>query len=214
MKCSTEAANLMHKYLDDEISKDQENLLKQHLHDCESCQRHFHELKRTITLVQSTSHLSLPNNFTEKVMANLPKEKKSVGYKRWLKAHPMLAAAAIFFLMMLGSVSTIWNQHDQLTVSKQDGIIIHDNTVIVPEGKIIEGDLVVKNGNLKIEGQVKGNVILINGGFTDGSNFLASAGQVTGEIEEVNQIFDWIWYHIKKTTKSIFTLGNQVSFNK
>ncbi|MYL34953.1 anti-sigma factor [Pontibacillus yanchengensis] len=204
MKCSTEAVALMHKYLDDELTKDEEKTLRNHLHKCEECQRHFHELKRTIAMVQSTNQVQAPQGFSENVMKNLPSEKKSYSYKRWFKAHPMITAAAIFFILMFGSVFSMWNQDQHLSVSKQKDIIIQDNTVIVPEGKIVEGDLVVKNGNLRIDGKVNGDVVLING-----DNLKASAGEVTGELSQVNQVFDWIWYKMKTTVKDVFSMNEE-----
>ena len=50
----------MHEYLDEELSQEDEKELKAHLKDCEACRTHFHELKRTIAFVQSTSHISAP----------------------------------------------------------------------------------------------------------------------------------------------------------
>jgi anti-sigma factor RsiW len=209
MSCSNKFVELMHKYLDSEMTSAEEKILKEHLVTCEDCQNHFHELKRTVTLLQSTSHIQAPVNFAEKVMTNLPKEKKSVGYKRWFKAHPIVTAAAVFFLFMLSSIMSVWSQDDQLkvTVSNQENLIIQDNTVIVPEGKVIKGDLVVENGNLKIEGKVEGNVLLING-----ENLLASAGEVTGKIDEVNQIFEWVWYHMKKTAKDLVSFTHSLTY--
>jgi anti-sigma factor RsiW len=200
MGCSKEIVEWMHDYLDHDITKDKELQLKEHLNTCKDCQQHFHELKRTVTLLQSTSHIEAPADFTEKVMASLPKEKRTVGYKRWLKAHPILTAAAIFFLFMFSSIVTTWNNDEQLSVSKMEGLIIEGDTVIVPEGQVIKGDLVVENGNIKIEGKVDGDIILING-----KTLLASAGSVTGEIDEINQVFEWVWYNIKSFIGKFFT---------
>ena len=51
-------------------------------------QKHLHEMEKSIALVQSTSHLTAPANFTANVLANLPKEKRTASINRWLKAHP------------------------------------------------------------------------------------------------------------------------------
>lgn len=201
MNCSESIIEYMHDYLDEEISPENEKKLREHLQECQQCQSHFQELKRTIALVQSTSHIQAPVNFTANVMARLPKEKKQVGVKRWFRQHPMFTAASLFLVLMVGSFITGWNEDHEFSVSKDPNLVIENNTVIVPEGKTVQGDIVVKNGTLKIEGQVKGNVTVING-----EKYLASAGQVTGEIEEVNQLFDWIWYHMKKTSKDIVNL--------
>ncbi|RSK44978.1 anti-sigma factor family protein [Bacillus canaveralius] len=197
MKCPEEIIEYMHEYLDDEISAEHQQELRKHLHDCIDCQTHFHELKKAIALVQSTSHIQAPLNFTADVMGRLPKENRKVGIQRWFRHHPLLTAASLFLGLMMGGVVSAWNEEDQqFSVSKQPNLIVESDTVIVPKGEVVEGDVTVKNGNVKIEGEVKGDVTVING-----ENYLASAGHVSGEIKEVNEMFDWIWYHIKKTAK-------------
>lgn len=193
----------MHEYLDEEISAENERELREHLQACKDCQTHFHELRKTIALVQSTSHIQAPDNFTANVMAKLPKEKRKVGFQRWVKQHPLFTAASLFIVLMAGSLFSTWDQKHEFSVSKQPNLLVQNDTVIVPKGEVVKGDVVVKNGKLKIEGQVEGNVTVINGEVIDGKKYLASAGQVTGEIEEVNAIFDWMWYHIKKTAKEV-----------
>lgn len=194
----------MHDFLDEEITAENEEKLREHLLTCQECQRHFQDLKKSIALVQSTSHIQAPANFSANVMASLPKEKKQVGVKRWFRQHPMVTAASLFLVLMIGSFMSGWNQDHEFTVSKYPNLVIENNTVIIPEGETVKGDLVVKNGNLRIEGKVNGNVTVING-----ENYLASAGQVTGEIEEVNQLFDWIWYHMKKIAKDTVNLFSE-----
>jgi anti-sigma factor RsiW len=203
LNCSTKFVAYMHEYLDEEISAEHEKELREHLSSCTECKIHFHQLKKTIALVQSTSHIKAPNNFTENIMAKLPKEQKKVSVKRWFMRHPLLTAAALFLILMTGSLSTSWNGDQQFSVSKQPNLIVQNNTVIVPEGEVIEGDITVQNGTLKIEGTVDGNVTVING-----EKYLASAGKVTGEIEEVNEIFEWIWYHVKEIGKGIIDVFN------
>ncbi|MES9793141.1 anti-sigma factor, partial [Priestia megaterium] len=34
-----------------------------------------------------------------------------------------------------------------------------------------------------------------------GDKYLASAGEVTGNIEELDKIFDWVWYNVKTHAK-------------
>ncbi|MBE4909692.1 anti-sigma factor [Bacillus luteolus] len=198
MNCPTEIVELMHKYLDEEIEHNEEIKLRSHLQKCEDCSRHFYELEKAIAFVQSTSHVVAPDDFTMKIMQNLPKEKKTVSMRRWFRIHPLLTAASLFCVLMLGSIFSIWNENQEFSVSKQTDLIIENNTVIVPEDKVIKEDIVVRNGTIIIEGQVKGNVTIING-----DKYLASAGHVTGEIKEVNELFEWLWYHIKKVANEV-----------
>lgn len=205
MKCPAEMVVYMHEYLDEEISAEHEKELRAHLQNCVECQTHFHELKKTIALVQSTSHIQAPENFTANVMAKLPKEKRKVGVQRWFRHHPLLTAASLFLVLMMGSIASSWDQDQQLSVSKQPNLVVQNDKVIIPEGEVVKGDVVVKNGDLEIKGEIDGNATVING-----QQYMASAGNVTGEIEEVDAIFEWLWYHIKTATKdavNVFETG-------
>lgn len=201
MKCPEHVIEYMHEYLDDEIPEEHEKVLREHLQSCTDCQEYFRELNKSIALVQSTSHIQAPSDFTSRVMAGLPKEKKKTEIQRWFRSHPLLTAASLFIALMTGSILTTWNEEHQFSVSKQPNLVVENDTVIVPQGEVVKGDVVVRNGKVKIEGEVQGNVTVING-----EQYLASAGNVTGEITEVNEVFEWIWYHIKKTFKNAANL--------
>ncbi|MGM7724763.1 zf-HC2 domain-containing protein [Metabacillus sp. Hm71] len=201
MSCSSEIVQLLHKYLDHELTSDEEKQVKDHLHTCKECFQHFHELEKAIALVQSTSHIEAPKDFTQAVMNRLPKEKRTVSWNRWMKGHPLLAAASLFVLLMAGSLFSAWNEDQQFSVSKHSDLVVENSKVTVPKGEVIKGDVTVKNGTLVIEGTIEGNVTVING-----EKYLASAGQVTGEIEEVDQMFEWLWYHIKNLSQDVVSV--------
>ncbi|MFC7321542.1 anti-sigma factor family protein [Halobacillus campisalis] len=214
MKCNKEAVMLMHKYLDGELDREEERRLRDHLQACPSCQNHFHELKRSITLIKNTGPVAAPEGFTSNVMANLPKERKRKNYTRMLQRHPILTSAAIFFILMFSGIFSAWNQDHQVTVSKQENLIIQSNTVIVPEDVTVNGDLVVRNGDLKVEGKIDGDITLINGDFVtdnpenelaNGENYQAYA---SGEVHEVNQVFEWMWYNTKKFVSDVFSMDS------
>ena len=198
MKCPEEIIEMMHQFLDDELDQEKEITLREHLQNCKECQALFNEFTKTIALVKSTSNIQAPENFTERIMARLPKEKKKISIQRWLQKHPFLAAASLFIVLMMGSFLSTWSENRQFSVSNQSNLIVKNHTVIVPKGKVVKGDVVVQNGKLRIEGEVQGDVTVING-----EKYMASAGHVTGNIEEVNEVFDWIWYYIKKTGKDV-----------
>jgi anti-sigma factor RsiW len=198
LKCPEEIIEMMHEYLDDELEKEKEYALRQHLHHCKECASIFNELTKTVALVQSTSNIQAPENLTERIMSSLPKEKRKIVIKRWMQRHPFLSAASLFIILMMGSFLSNWNNNGEFSVSNQRNLIVENHTVIVPKGKVVKGDVVVQNGKLEIDGEVQGNVTLING-----EKYMASAGHVTGNIEEVNEVFDWIWYYMKRTGKNV-----------
>jgi len=201
--CPEYIIGLMHDYLDEELEPDKEQQLREHLQTCKECERMFNELKKTVAFVKSISHMQAPENFTANVLARLPKERKKVWMQRWFKNHPMLTAASVFVILMMGSLFSTWTQDREFSVTKQDNLIVKNNTVIVPKGETVKGDVVVRNGTLKIEGEVQGDVTVING-----EEYLASAGHVTGQIEEVNEVFDWIWYHMKRSGQEFIDIFN------
>ncbi|GMB09968.1 anti-sigma factor RsiW [Thermolongibacillus altinsuensis] len=198
MECPKKMVELMHDYLDGEIRKEDEQLLRKHIHECKKCSDHFYRLKKTVSFIENLSHIAPSSDFTKKVMANLPKEKRRIRWQRWFTNHPFITAASLFLLLITSSLWATWHENEQFSFSKQENLIVKNNTVIVPKGKVVEGDIIVRNGNIKIEGEVHGDVTVING-----KKYLASAGEVTGEIEEVNEVFDWIWYNIKRVGQNI-----------
>jgi anti-sigma factor RsiW len=204
LKCDEEIVELMHEYLDEEIDPKNEMILRDHLKSCKDCETLFNEYKKTIAVVKGTSRTQAPPDFTAKVMASLPKEKKKVSMQRWLRNHPLIAAASLFLVLMTGSVFSTWNQEREFSVSKQENLVVQNGTVIVPEGEVVKGDVIVRNGELRIEGEVQGDVTVING-----EQYLASAGHVTGQIEEVNEVFDWIWYHMKRIAFEVVDIFNE-----
>lgn len=198
LKCSEELIQFMHEYLDEEITPDNEGILREHLSSCTDCNAYFQQLKQTIALIQSTSTIKAPENFTASVMLNLPKIEKKKSFKRWIKYHPFLTAASLFIVLMTGSLFSTWQQDQEFSVTNQSNLVVQNHNVIVPEGEVVKGDVIVRNGELRIEGEVQGDVTVING-----EHYLASAGKVTGEIDEVNRVFEWLWYQIKDTSQKI-----------
>lgn len=188
--CPQYIVDYMHEYLDGEISREHEQQLKKHLQMCSDCRQHMHELSDTIAFVKSAAHITAPPHFEEEVMKRLPKGKNRVGIQKWLRRHPIVVAAAVFFLFMSATMLSSYS-NDEFSVTKQPNLIVDGQTVIVPKGEIVKGDIVVKNGDLVIEGEVDGDVIVING------EYMASTSVVTGQIKEIDQVFEWLWYETK-----------------
>ena len=195
----------MHEYLDGEISREHELELKSHLQTCPSCQQHMQELSKVVAFVQSASHIAAPNDFSAAVTARLPKEPSRAGMKRWFYNHPMLSAAALFMILMSATLFSSFNEDQHFSFTKHSNLVVEGEKVIVPAGETIEGDLVVKNGDLQIEGKVNGNVTVINGNIS-GDNYMASTANVTGEIKEIDQVFDWLWYKMKDGASDMMSL--------
>ncbi|WP_203340732.1 anti-sigma factor family protein [Planococcus beijingensis] len=193
--CPENVLHLMDDYLDGDISQNDERQLREHLESCSDCRKLYQELSKTIAFVQSASHIQAPADFVQKTMARLPKEKQRAGVQRWFRRHPMLAAAALFCVLMSAALFTNFNDDQQFAFTKQPNLVVDGQTVIVPEGEKVVGDLTVRNGDLRVEGELEGDVTIVNG------QYMASSGVITGEIEEIDQAFEWLWYTIKNGFK-------------
>lgn len=196
MECR-EMIALIHEFLDGEIDELSNQKLQSHLQACATCRRHLHELQRAIAFVQSASHVHVSPDFTARVLAQLPAPPKTRRFSNWLRNHPFLTAGAVFLFLMTGSMFASWFEQDdtlQISSSSMDKLKIdrERNVVVVPAGTTIDGDLVVRNGNVEVLGKVKGNVVAI-----EGKVVLASTAQVAGSTESIEAIFDWIWYEMK-----------------
>ncbi|MBU9720175.1 MULTISPECIES: zf-HC2 domain-containing protein [Bacillaceae] len=216
MACENEYSHLIHKYLDEEMTLLEKKKLENHLLHCADCSGHLRELRKTVAIVQSASHMEAPKDFTANVMKQLPKETRTNQWKTWTRRHPYLITAAVFFLVFIMSVSSIWTGGQKEIIVQGDGHFVVDEergVVIIPEGEVISGDITVRNGDIEIAGEVNGSITVINGeliysDLTNGENYLASTGHVAGEINEINQVFGWLWFHIKSFFSDVINVFN------
>lgn len=200
--CPDYIVQYMNDYLDGDLESSKERVLKENLATCEDCRKTYHELTKTVAFIQSASHIEAPKGFVEATMSKLPKQKQRTGAKRWFRQHPFLAAAAIFVVMMSAALFSDFNNDQQFSFTNQPNMVVEGNTVIVPAGEVVIGDIKVRNGDLRVDGEIRGDVTVVNG------EYMASSGVITGEVEEIDQVFDWLWYSIKgvfKDAASIFS---------
>lgn len=203
-RCPEHIVEQMHNYLDGDITIEEEANLREHLSSCEECREHMNELKETVFLFSQLEPVAPSANFTANVMAQLPKQKRKLHIGKFLRKYPMLTAAAMFLVLMSVTLFSSYGNDQQLSYTKQPNLVVDGNTVIVPAGTVVDGNLVVKNGDLRIEGEVQGDVTVIKG-----TKYMASTAVITGEVEEIDQAFDWLWYKIKTTVQNVFSSSEQ-----
>jgi len=187
----------MHDYLDGDLPTEQARELKSHLDACPECRAAFRSLEETEMMLFAANRkmdtATVSDDVTDRIMSFLPQPKKHSPAWNWVRRHPALTAAAAFILIMLGTSIGFWNADTQLVVKGSDlnRVQVEGNTVIVPEGTVVTGDLTVERGELKIYGEVEGNVTVI-----DGSAYQASTAHVAGQVKDIDQAFDWVWYKL------------------
>ncbi|GIP41404.1 hypothetical protein J31TS4_46840 [Paenibacillus sp. J31TS4] len=194
MNCR-EALPWIHEYLDGTLEGPQSLELKKHLLSCPACRDLLKSMERTEGLIRTMPKPVVPDGLTSRIMGGLPQKKKKTEWLKWIQRHPAISVASVFLLVMLGSFLSLWNQDTDLVVkgSDLDQVVITGNTVIVPAGKTVNGDLMVKGGTIKVDGDLKGNLTVI-----DGSINLASTAHISGQIKEVDRALDWLWFQVNE----------------
>jgi len=194
MECKL-AVSMMHDYLDDDLPDQQQRELKEHLISCPDCRMKFKELEQTDMLMFSLMHQNpvASEELAQRIMDALPKPKKERRFITWIKIHPAITAASLFLVVMLMSTVTFWSPDGQLVVkgSDLDQVVIKGDTVIVPSGKTITGDLTIENGKAQVYGDVNGNLTII-----DGSLYQASTAHISGQVKSIDQAVSWLWYKV------------------
>ncbi|MFC5450988.1 zf-HC2 domain-containing protein [Paenibacillus aestuarii] len=199
MNCK-EALPLIHEYLDGDLHGSEAKELKEHLIACPACRTLFKQLEQTEAMVRSLPPVRVPDTLTAQIMSGLPPMKKSRTWTDWIRKHPAVSVAVVFAAVMFGSYMSMWNDDKNLMVKGNDlqEVIIQGDTVIVPQGHTVNGDLVVQRGKLEVEGDVTGNVTVI-----DGSVNLASTAHISGQVTKVDEAIGWIWYKLGEIVNMI-----------
>lgn len=140
MDCQ-EVYKLMNRYIDNEITPEEERVLEVHLERCKVCQKEFSQLKE---MCSGLGTMGPSHDFTAKVMGRIQKERQA--RKRWLPKTYLgwgIAAAVVFICFLL--VSPLWSSQS-------------DSEVIISSGQVqaVPGengqDLTVVDGEIRVTG--------------------------------------------------------------
>lgn len=194
MDCS-EALPLLHEYLDGSLDLQEKTALKAHLTGCPACRRRLQQLEKVEALLAAWPAPQTPDGLTERIMRALPPQRRINPWYRWVRKHPAASVAAVFAVVMLSSFVSMWGQDRELLVKGSDlqSVVIEGNTVLVPQGKTVAGDLTVENGKIQVDGNITGNVTVI-----DGSLITASTAHISGQVKQIDEAFGWMWYKVNQ----------------
>lgn len=188
---------LMHALLDDELNPDTRSKMEEHATACPECRKHYTNLGFVVQKLETADWQKAPAHFTENLVSvmqrqNMQRRNWRVPLVRWTG----IAAAAIF-VFGLG----IWwamPDHFSMTADPSNGLIVNGNQVIVPEGQEHDGNLVIHNGDVVVEGKVKGDVVTLNGQI-----YKRAGADISGKTEEVNESFQILGYYLEKIWTTI-----------
>mgnify|MGYP002620853656 FL=1 len=200
MNCA-QASRLMHEYFDGDLAHEDASKLKAHLDGCPECRERFIGYERTEGLLHMAIAAPVGRSeadraaLEDRILKRLP-GRRSRRFSRWLRQYPGVTVAAMLGIVLLASFIASWEQDKELVVRGSDlsEIVIEGNRVVVPEGAKVDGDLVIENGEAVVNGEIRGNLTVI-----DGTVNMASTAKVIGEAREINQALDWIWYKLRST---------------
>lgn len=192
MNCK-EAIMLIHEYLDGSLETADYNQLKQHLEHCHDCAALLRDMEKTEAFVRVLQPVGCPDEVKAQLMKSIPIARKRHRSAHWIRRHPALTAAVLLIFVMGISMMMMRGQSNELVVKVNDleSIVIEGNHVIVPEESIVYGDITVENGVLDVRGEIRGNLIVV-----DGSLQQASTANISGKVTRVNQAIDWFWYKV------------------
>lgn len=187
------ALPLIHEFLDGDLDAAEASRLKSHLIACPSCNRMFKQMEQTEALVRLLPKNPVPSGMTARIMSRIPETKRRKGWLNWVKHHPAISVASVFLLVMVSSFLSLWNEDRDMVVkgANLDQVVIKGDTVIVPAGHTVQGNLMVKRGKIEVEGNVEGDLTVI-----DGSYNLASTAYISGHVNKVDETLEWIWYKV------------------
>lgn len=190
-----DALPLMHEYLDGDLDGADAVELKKHLIACPSCNRLFKQMEQTEAMVRMLPERPVPEGLKDRIMSRIPVEKKQAGWFNWVKAHPAVSVASVFVLVMISSFLSLWNEDQDMVVkgANLDQVVIRGDTVVIPQGHTVQGDLMVKRGKIQVDGSVEGDLTVI-----DGSYNLASTAYISGHVTMVDETVEWIWYKMNE----------------
>lgn len=196
MKCS-DAIAVMHGYLDEDVDVRDVSELKSHLAACSSCRQMLGQLERTEANLRVPQKLVVPAGLKESIMQHIPRSAKQNRRMPRLKLHPLsIAACAILLMVVAHYTFRVYSDQEMVVQGTLDQLFISGDTVVVPAGVTVVGNLKVKRGKIQIDGNVEGDVTVI-----DGSYNLASSAYISGRVTIIDETMDWVWYKIK----NIFT---------
>lgn len=171
--------NLMNRYIDGEITPEEERVLEFHLGRCKDCQQEFAEMKEMNIFLNT---LEPSHNFTDQVMTKIQEEKKN-RYKRWLPKSLKGWTSVAAILLLCTFLSNGW-----VGLNKPQ-VIISQGQVTHRVGENGEKELTIVDGKIEING-LKGTL-----------NAIDSQIMVKGTRADLED--NW-WDRFKDHVKSIY----------
>jgi anti-sigma factor RsiW len=200
MNCK-EAVKRMHDYFDGDLMDMDLVDLQKHMQACPACADRFRKLEQTVAFLRiGIEQMCAPEHVTTRIMLSLPPVQRKNAWSAWIRKHPAISVASVFLAVVAASYISLWNANTELVIRGDDlnALVIDGNTVHVPSGTKVNGDLYIENGTVQVDGEVSGNIVVV-----DGKIALASTAYISGEIQEVDELAEWLVFKMNQWMNSI-----------
>ncbi len=190
MMLCADAKEMMHHHLDGDLSEERMAQLQVHLSACVDCRERFEQLHKTLACIQYFPEMEGSSDFCQRVMQHLPKVKPLKRLVSWLKRYPGRSLASVCGVCVIGALVMSWDVEKKLVVKipDEDQIVINGGNVHVPEQAVIHGDMYVANGVIQLDGDVEGDLIVMNGDYSMTPN-----ASVSGEVHQISYSYErWL----------------------
>ncbi len=196
MECQ-EVKVLIHALLDNELDPHTQSQVETHLAACPDCRIQYKELGMVVQQLSNADWHKAPADFTENLLTvmqsqHLQRRNWRVPLVKWAG----IVAAAIF-VFSLGVWWALPN-HFSVQANPSSGLIVNGSQVIVPKGQEHDGDLIIHNGDVVVEGKVKGDIITMNGQI-----YKQAGADISGKTQEINETFEILGYYLDKIWRTM-----------
>lgn len=173
MQCQ-EARRLLHDLVDDDIDQANRKQLQQHLQGCSDCQEAEWSLRKTVDMLHEFSAVQAPDGFTAQLIRQLPRSSGRLMSR-------ILTVAAVLLLVLASPLyfSNTLSQPQLICRDRQALIVQEDGRFVIPADEVVRGSITVYRSDLLVQGQVLGDVQVV-----DGRLQLESSGSVSGIVSE------------------------------
>lgn len=162
--------------------------LQYHLEGCKDCRSYLNDSLQLEETLRNLPSLSAPENFTSDLLAKLPKQRRKTVPSEYLSPRIRALGATAALAVLLGSPLYMLVESPRPTVKSTDlnaQFYIVENTVFLPEGAVVRGDITVYNAKLLLAGRVEGTILLMSSDLTT-----ESTGCITGTVQSGT----WSWF--------------------
>ncbi len=131
---------LMNRYIDQEITLEEERVFEFHLGRCLKCQKEFSGLKELSSFLDT---LEPPRDFTDKVMARIQEEKNPF-YKKWkFKSYHKWVGVAATIILCIFLMSSLGSKPTEMIISSGQ-VETQTNEQGQQELTVIDGEIIIK----------------------------------------------------------------------